>query len=38
MERLESVAPNDGWSMDFVHDELYDGRRIRLLTLVDNFP
>ncbi len=25
------------WSMDFMSDELYDGRRIRLLTLVDNF-
>ena len=23
--------------MDFMSDELYDGRRIRLLTLVDNF-
>ena len=28
---------NQGWSMDFMSDELYDGRRIRLLTLVDNF-
>jgi len=28
---------NDGWSMDFMSDELFDGRRIRLLTLVDNF-
>ncbi len=37
MERLQSMAPNDGWSMDFMSDELYDGRRIRLLTLVDNF-
>lgn len=25
------------WSMDFMSDELYDGRPIRLLTLVDNF-
>ena len=37
MERLEATVPNDGWSMDFMSDELYDGRRIRLLTLVDNF-
>ena len=37
MERIEAMGPNDGWSMDFMSDELYDGRRIRLLTLVDNF-
>ena len=37
MERVEAVGPNDGWSMDFMHDELFDGRRIRLLTTVDNF-
>ena len=29
-------AKNACWSMDFVSDELYDGRRIRVLTLVDN--
>jgi len=23
--------------MDFLHDEPFDGRRIRLLTVVDNF-
>jgi len=23
--------------MDFMSDELYDGRKIRILTLVDNF-
>jgi putative transposase len=28
---------NESWSMDFMSDQLYDGRRIRLLTLVDNF-
>jgi len=27
---------NESWSMDFVSDQLYDGRRIRALTLVDN--
>jgi len=36
MDRLEAIVPNEGWSMDFMTDELYDGRRIRLLTLVDN--
>ena len=35
--RTEATVPNEGWSMDFMSDELYDGRRIRLLTLVDNF-
>ena len=37
MERTAATAPNEGWSMDFMSDELYDGQRIRLLTLVDNF-
>lgn len=29
-------APNQHWSMDFVHDSLYDGRRFRAFTLVDD--
>jgi len=37
LDRLQAVEPNEGWSMDFMSDELFDGRRIRLLTLVDNF-
>ena len=37
MERIEAMAPNEGWSMDFMSDELFNGQRIRLLTLVDNF-
>lgn len=37
MERIATAGPNDGWSMDFMSDELFDGRRIRLLTIVDNF-
>ena len=28
------AAPNECWSMDFVHDRLADGRPFRLLTLV----
>lgn len=31
------TAPNQLWSMDFVHDELGCGRRFRILTLVDHF-
>lgn len=37
MERVEAIFPNEGWSMDFMTDELFNGQRIRLLTLVDNF-
>lgn len=31
------AAPNECWSMDFVHDRLADGRPFHVLTLVDNF-
>ena len=37
IERLVVTEVNENWSMDFMSDQLYDGRRIRLLTLVDNF-
>jgi putative transposase len=37
MERMDASGPNEGWSMDFMSDELCSGQRIRLLTLVDNF-
>jgi len=37
MERVTVTCPNECWSMDFMSDELYNGQRIRLLTLVDNF-
>ncbi len=35
----EAVAQaiTDLWSMDFVMDQLFDGRRLRALTLVDNY-
>ena len=26
---------NDIWAMDFVHDQLFDGTKIRILTIVD---
>ena len=29
-------TPNHAWSMDFVHDGLADGRRIRCLNVVDD--
>lgn len=28
--------PNECWSIDFVHDRLHRGRRLRILTLVDD--
>lgn len=28
---------NEVWAMDFVHDQLYDGRRLRILTVVDAY-
>lgn len=34
--REEPKNLNDIWSMDFVSDSLFDGRRFRALTLVDN--
>ena len=35
--RIEATAPGQRGSMDFVHDVLADGRRIRVFTLVDDF-
>ena len=32
-----TTAPNQRWSMDFIHDQLSCGRRFRCLTLVDDF-
>lgn len=29
--------PNQRWSMDFIHDQLSDGRRIRILNIVDDY-
>ena len=31
------TGPNQHWSMDFVHDRLTSGRKIRSLTIVDKF-
>jgi len=31
-----AAMPNERWSMDFVSDSLHDGRRFRVLTLVDH--
>lgn len=37
IERPKASRANESWSMDFMSDQLFDGRRFRLLTLVDNF-
>jgi len=31
------AAPNDVWSMDFMHDNLSDGRSFRLFNVIDDF-
>lgn len=36
-ERPAVTAADQCWSMDFVADNLFNGRRIRALTVVDNF-
>lgn len=36
-ERIRPAAANQAWSMDFVADQLADGRRFRALTIVDVF-
>ena len=36
-DRAEAVHSNDVWAMDFVHDQLATGRKIRILTVVDTF-
>lgn len=36
-DRTVATAANQVWAMDFVHDQLFDGRKIRILTIVDTF-
>ncbi len=36
-ERFRPTAPNQLWSLDFVADQLADGRRFRALTVLDVF-
>lgn len=35
--RSAPAAPNQSWSMDYVADALIDGRKLRALTIVDDF-
>ena len=32
-----ATSQNESWSMDFITDSLFDGRRFRALTVVDNY-
>jgi putative transposase len=36
-DRKEATQPNETWAMDFVHDQLAGGNKIRVLTVVDIF-
>ena len=36
-DRAEAVGSNDVWAMDFVHDQLATGRKLRVLTIVDTW-
>jgi putative transposase len=35
--RVEATRVNETWAMDFVHDQLATGTKIRVLTIVDTF-
>ncbi len=36
-DRRPATAPNETWAMDFVHDQLATGKKIRVLTVVDTY-
>ena len=36
-DRDEAAGPNEVWAMDFVHDQLATGRKLRVLTVIDIF-
>jgi len=36
-ERTAATHVNESWSMDFMSDQLFDGHRFRLLTIVEDF-
>lgn len=37
MPLAEPDAPNQTWSMNFMHDQLSDGRTFRLFNIIDDF-
>ena len=36
-DRQPAQRSNECWSMDFMADQTFDGKRLRVLTIVDNF-
>jgi putative transposase len=36
-DRKQATRSNETWAMDFVHDQLATGRKLRVLTIVDTF-
>lgn len=36
-DRKVAMEQNECWSMDFMHDQLFNGNKIRCLTIIDNF-
>jgi putative transposase len=34
-DRSNATGPNQVWAMDWMYDELFDGRRVWVLTVVD---
>jgi putative transposase len=36
-DRRPATRSNETWAMDFVHDQLATGRKVRVLTIVDTF-
>jgi putative transposase len=36
-DRKDATVANETWAMDFVHDQLVTGRKLRVLTVVDTF-
>jgi putative transposase len=36
-DRQQATRPNETWAMDFVHDQLATGKKLRVLTVVDTF-
>ncbi len=36
-DRTDALRTNEVWAMDFVHDQLATGRKIRVLTVIDTF-
>ncbi|MCW2130619.1 hypothetical protein M2226_009418 [Bradyrhizobium elkanii] len=37
-DRRPATRSNETWAMDFVHDQLATGHKLRVLTIIDTFP